>query len=73
MMRGGGIYNHIETENTKGEIINDSGRRLGWQDETGVSNAVGRRLNLVPSIRYRTLSRDINIENTSTSVYLGLD
>jgi hypothetical protein len=31
----GGTDSHIETENTNGEIVNDSGHGIGWQIEAG--------------------------------------
>jgi hypothetical protein len=71
MVAGGGIYNHIETEDDKGDIIADSGHGLGWQLETGISIPLSQRLHLIPGIRYRSLSRDINIENTITKADLN--
>lgn len=67
----GGIYNHIETENTKGDIIADSGHGWGWQLDAGVSVPLSKRLNLIPTVRYRSLSRDIKVEGTSTAVDLN--
>ena len=71
LMRAGGIFNHIEIENNSGEIIEDSGHGLGWQVEAGLAIAVSERFQLIPSIRYRSLSRDIDTENGSISVDLN--
>lgn len=68
LIRVGGIYNHIEVENVDGEIISDSGHGLGWQVEAGIVIPIIDRLNLLPSVRYRSLSRDIEFSNTVTSV-----
>jgi hypothetical protein len=71
MIKGGGTYNHIETENSEGKIINDTGHGLGWQLGIGAAIPVGKKINLVPEIRYRSLSRDIKIDNTTTAVDLN--
>jgi hypothetical protein len=72
MIGGGGIYNHIETGNKIGDIINDTGHGLGWQIETGLLIPVGHhnRWQLIPSVRYRSLSRDISFDGNSTTVDL---
>jgi hypothetical protein len=62
----GGIYNHIEVENTEGNSIGDSGHGLGWQAEAGLLLPLGSRLSIMPGIRYRSLSRDIEIASTIT-------
>ncbi|HKR06658.1 MAG TPA: outer membrane beta-barrel protein [Bacteroidia bacterium] len=73
MIGGGGIYNHIETENKEGDIIHDTGHGLGWQAEAGLSIPVGHhnRWHLIPAVRYRALSRDIAIEGINTTVDLN--
>ena len=72
MVGGGGIYNHIETENEAGDIIDDTGHGLGWQVETGLVIPVGHhnRWQLIPAVRYRALSREIDIEGTKTAADL---
>lgn len=69
-LRGGGIYNHIETESSNGDITADSGHGLGWQVEGGLAFHLGNRWLLKPGIRYRSLSRDINIGSTTTETDL---
>jgi opacity protein-like surface antigen len=64
-------YNHIETENKEGEIIDDSGHGFGYQVDAGVSIKLIKRLQLVPSVRYRSLSRTIKIAEQSTPVDLN--
>lgn len=71
LFRVGGTYNHIEIENNDGDIIIDSGHGLGWQAEAGLVIPLNERFFLLPSVRYRSLSRDIDIENVSTSVQLN--
>ena len=71
LIKAGGIYNHIETENSAGNIINDTGHGLGWQAGAGVSIPMGNRWNLIPEVRYRSLSRDIKIGNEKIPVDLN--
>lgn len=71
LLDAGGIYNHIEVENNEGDIIADSGHGLGWQAGVGVSIAVGKHFNLIPALRYRALSRDIEIDESKTAVDLN--
>jgi len=71
LVRVGGTYNHIEIENNDGEIIIDSGHGLGWQAEAGLVITLSEKFSLLPSVRYRSLNRDIKIENENTSVNLN--
>ncbi len=71
LIKAGGIYNHIETENSAGNIINDTGHGLGWQAGAGVSIPLGNRWNLIPEVSYRSLSRDIKIGNEKIPVDLN--
>lgn len=70
-VRAGGIYNHIEAENSDGDITADSGHGLGWQAETGLAFDIGNKWQLRPGVRYRSLSRDIEIGNTTTDTDLS--
>jgi len=71
LLRAGGTYNHLEIENNNGNIIIDSGHGLGWQVEAGLVISLSDKFSLLPSLRYRSLNRDIEIENVSTSVDLN--
>ncbi|GAB4301160.1 MAG: hypothetical protein Kow0098_29180 [Ignavibacteriaceae bacterium] len=71
LVRLGGTYNHIEIENNAGDITIDSGHGLGWQAEAGLAISLSEKFSLLPSIRYRSLNRDIEINNVSTSVDLN--
>ena len=71
LVRSGGTYNHIEIENNYGDIIIDSGHGLGWQAETGLVIPLSEKFSLLPSLRYRSLNRDIEIENVITSIDLN--
>lgn len=69
-IRGGGIYNHVEVENSDGDITADSDHGLGWQAGAGVAFDIGNRWMLKPGVRYRSLSRDIEVGNVSSDVDL---
>jgi outer membrane protein W len=71
LVRLGGTYNHIEIEKNNGDIIIDSGHGLGWQAEAGLVIPLSEKFSLSPSVRYRSLNRDIEINNVSTSVDLN--
>ncbi|BDQ03581.1 outer membrane beta-barrel protein [Ignavibacterium sp.] len=71
LVRAGGTYNHIEIENNNGDITIDSGHGLGWQAEAGLVILLSEKFSLLPSVRYRSLNRDIDINNVSTSVDLN--
>lgn len=70
-VRGGAIINHIETENNEGDITADSGHGLGWQLGAGIEIDLGRAWMLKPGIRYRSLSRNIDIGTVKTAVDLN--
>jgi len=69
-IRGGGIYNHIEVENSNGDITADSDHGLGWQAEAGLAFNLGNKWMLKPGVRYRSLSRDIEVGNITTDIDL---
>lgn len=69
-IRGGGIYNHIEVEDNDGDITADSDHGLGWQAEAGVALNLGNQWMLKPGVRYRSLSRDIDVGNVTTDIDL---
>ena len=71
LLRAGAIYNHIEVENIDGDIVADSGHSFGYQLEIGVNYRFGNQWDLRPTIRYRALSRDLDIDNESIKVDLN--
>lgn len=71
IVRAGATYNHIEIENKEGDIIIDSGHGPGWQVETGLIIPVSNRFSLLPSVRYRSLNREIQVQNDKMSVDLN--
>lgn len=71
LVRAGGTYNHLEIENSDGDITIDSGHGLGWQAEAGLVIPLSEKFSLLPSIRYRSLNREISINHTTTPVNLN--
>jgi hypothetical protein len=69
-LRAGGLYDHIELENTAGDIVADSGHELGWEVGGGVSVPVGGRVTLTPGVRYRSLSADLEVGQVTVPVDL---
>lgn len=70
-IRAGGLWNHIEMENSNGDIVNDTGHGFGWQVETGLSLPLSDRLVLLPNVRYRSLSRDFSTGSPSAAANLN--
>ena len=69
-LRAGAIYNHIEIENGAGDITADSGHGFGWQVGAGPAITLGQNWTLMPGLRYRALSRDIEVGSVETDVDL---
>jgi len=70
MVAVGGIYNHLELEDEEGKIYGDTGHGFGWQAEAGLAIPLGERWRLTPSIRYRSLSRDLTLGEQTTQLDL---
>ncbi|NHE57624.1 outer membrane beta-barrel protein [Cyclobacterium plantarum] len=65
LLRAGGLANHIELENSDGDIIADSGHGFGWQVEAGVSIPISEKWRAQPGLRYRALSRDVRLNGST--------
>lgn len=64
-LRAGGLYNHIETEDAEGEIINDSKHGFGFQLAGGIDINLGSNWSLTPGLKFNNLSKETNIEELS--------
>lgn len=62
-VRAGGLYNHVETENSDGDVINNSGHGLGYQVAIGLDIPVGRNWSLTPGFKFSSLDRDSDFNN----------
>lgn len=69
-VRAGAVYNHIEFENGD-DLVADSGHGFGWQAGAGFVVPVGRQWNLLPGVRYRALSREVEVDGRSVDVDLS--
>ena len=54
-VRAGGTYDHLEVENTDGDILADSGHGLGWEVGAGVATPLRGGWSITPGVRYRSL------------------
>lgn len=70
MVGVGGLYNHIEIEDSAGEIIADSGHGFGTQVETGIIIMLGKHFQFIPYGRYRSLPGEFDLDHTITSIDL---
>ena len=61
-VRAGGLYNHIETENANGDIINDTKHGFGYQFAGGIDINLGKNWSLSPGVKFNSLSRDAEFE-----------
>jgi len=71
LVRAGAVLNHIEAENNDGDIIADSGHGLGWQLGAGLDIPISDRWQLTPSVQYRSLSREIEVDEATTDIDLN--
>ena len=71
LVRAGGVFNHIEVEDQERDFIGDSEHGFGWQIGAGLVFPLNNDWSLTPSVRYRSLSSDIEIDETTTAVDLN--
>lgn len=71
ILRVGATYNHLELENTEGDLLDDSGHGLGWQIGAGLGYNLGDNWDLRPTVRFSSLSRDLEIDNENINVDLN--
>jgi len=63
--RAGALYNHIETENSDGDIVHDSHHGFGYQLAGGIDVNLGKNWSLTPGLKFNSLSRDTDYEGVS--------
>lgn len=71
LIRAGGIYNHLEFEDSDGDIFEDTGHGLGYEFGLGIDYNFSETWHLRPQIGYRALSRDIDFNAIKTDVDLN--
>ncbi len=67
-VRAGALYNHIETENANGDIVNDTKHGLGYQLAAGIDIPLGKSWSLTPGIKFNNLSRETAWEGVSKTI-----
>ncbi|MBK9290441.1 MAG: porin family protein [Bacteroidetes bacterium] len=75
IVKGAGLYNHIEIENKEGELVGDTGHGFGFQAAAGMNYALGKNWSLAPGIKFNFLDRDVEVEGVNTNLkhhYLSL-
>lgn len=70
-LRGGPTLARVELEDLSGGSVADTGRDWGWEVGAGVGLTIGRRWSLVPGVRYRSISHDVEIGGISYDFDLG--
>lgn len=71
LIRGGTIFNKMKVTNPSGNTLSKSSHSLGWQFEIGTLLHLNDHWKLLPSIRFRSLNSDINIEPVTTRTELN--
>lgn len=69
-VRAGALYNHFELEDESGDLLDDSGHGLGWEGGAGFAFSVGDGWSVTPGVRYRSVSRDVEIDGLETEIEL---
>lgn len=69
-IRTGALFNHFELEDDSGTLLDDTGRGLGWEAGAGLALSVGSGWSVTPGIRYRSVSRDVEIGSSTTEIPL---
>lgn len=67
-VRVGGLYNHIETENADGNLINDSKHGIGYQVAGGLDINLGSNWSLTPGFKFNSLSRETDFEGVTKNL-----
>jgi outer membrane protein with beta-barrel domain len=69
-LRGGGTYNHMEVENSAGDLVTDTGHGLGYEAGAGLALRLNDAWRATPGVRFRSLSRDLEAGGVSTAADL---
>ncbi|MFB6342959.1 outer membrane beta-barrel protein [Saccharicrinis sp. FJH62] len=68
-LRAGALYNHIETENNAGDIINDTKHGWGYQLAGGIAIPFGNNWSFTPGLKFNSLVRDTEFEGDSQTLF----
>ena len=67
-LRAGALYGHIETENSEGDVFNDTGHGLGWQAAGGIDVPIGKNWSFTPGVKFNSLSRDSDFDGVTKNL-----
>ena len=67
----GAIYNRIKFENNANSLSLKSGYGMGWQLALGIEYEFASNLSLRPTLRYRSLVRNLEFDTISTDLKLN--
>lgn len=62
------LYNHLEIENSDGDIIHDTGHGPGFQLTGGLVIPLASKWSLMPGIKFNALKRDLSDEGVERSL-----
>lgn len=62
-LRLAGLFNHIETENSEGDIISDTKHGFGYQAAVGMEIPLGEKWSLTPGLKFNHLKRDSKFDD----------
>lgn len=69
--RVGATYERIELEDNDGVSIENSGHGMGIEVGAAIPIALNAEWSVTPGVRYRTLTRDIEIDGSESEVHLS--
>lgn len=58
-IRAGGVFKHVELETDENDAVRSSDHTLGWEAGVGATLNLGSRWALMPGVRYRTFSPEL--------------
>ncbi len=61
LISAGGVFNHIEAENSDGDIVADTGHGLGGELGAGLIFRISDSWSFMPSVRYQYLPQTIDL------------
>jgi opacity protein-like surface antigen len=70
-VRAGGLYNHLEIENSDGDIVWDSGHGLGYHAGAGLEFQIAEKWSLNTIALFHSLSRSVDVDENNVSLDLS--
>jgi hypothetical protein len=66
-LEGGGTYKHVEIENNRGDVIENSGHSLGFELGAGMVLPLRGAWRTAPMLRFRSLAPDFDLDGTTVA------